>query len=859
MLDWQTEEGQTWDEKPQPQTAVSPWPRRFIKLLLILLLAGGTWGAANLLQQQIETATGETEADLRHAYGLLRQAAERQDADLFNLLLSGRDVEWARAQEQLLREGQLLDRPTWGLVHRPELGAADPVTEIVLSPDLLSAELTAVEPYQFWSIADQQVKTARLQHTAVYRLGPDRWLYAPPEPDFWGDTLEVRSDTLHLTYPERDHEVVEQLFPNLSALMANTCRLPGFYCRAVRVEFGTDPASLAQSLTHVIVNPDEPLLLPAPTLLGVPRDGAGYELLWLAYGRHLSSMLITQQTHYRCCRQAVYYQTLLHYQLAQLNLHDWPLPQAAAREPYAGHVPIDDLYNQTIFLDSTHSSFVDLNSLTDVLETGGDLATITFRQMPPALQTTYTLIDYLVAGHDLTPSDLQRQLNSHSHLLDWFNEVSLVPAQSAEHLLLLLADHITTQRPDVAHPPGPLTITCTPRSPALRLSYDPATRAWQERPLPPLPAVLTKDGWRLPAAQEVIATGHADFYLLRTSDTTYLATTDWLYPIEWDGGLPINIGTLQVTSTPDGRLFNLTWKRLLRSQHFTYYYLLEPDTCDETGCLAERIPGEVLWSPNGRYSLISVSEGQSETPGLYLGDAGANIQLFLADHFDRLTPVWLDDEHFAYPTLTDEDAVQFIIQSLSASQVAAGSQPLTIGADQLTNLLPDERDPLRPVQPIQLIVSQDNPTHLLLLAARPWVRDQVGSGVSYEQYHLFWLQLTADFSQIESLSLRPLSGGAPLLGQINPQGNNAIAYTSLDSINLIISMFDRPSDAPGPGYTTWPFAPMTAAAAPAWSPDGEWLAITYPFGLLLTNAPTFDLVHLAPYDLANCFHSQWSR
>jgi hypothetical protein len=849
MLDWQTEEGQTWDEKPQPATAVSPWPRRLVWLLVgVLLLGGGGWYTAGLVQERIETATTEAEAELRQAYGLLRQAAERQDTDLFNLLLSGRDVEWARAQEQLLREGQLLDRPTWGLVHRPELGADDPVTEIVLSPDLLAAEITAVEPYQFWSIADQQVKTARLQHTAVYRLGPDRWLYAPPEPEFWGETREVRSDTLRLTYPERDHEVVEQLFPNLSALMANTCRLPGFYCRAFRVEFVTDPATLGQSLKQAIIGPDEPILLPTPTLMGVPRDAAGYEFLWLAYGRYLSSVVVTQQTNYRCCGNAIYYQILLHYQLAQLKLHDWPLSPVTAYEQSVGRFPFDDLFNQTIFLDSIHTSFIDMSYLADVNEAEGNLATITFRQMPPALQTTYLLIDYLAAGHNLVPADLQRQLFRHDQLLDWLNVFSPVSVQSETHLWLQLADHLTRYRPDVARPTDSLTITCAPISRNIRLTYDPLNRTWQERALPPLPAILTKDGWPTPSPRQVYPTPASDLYLVDSGDQLFLATADSLHPIQWEGTRPVDQGALQVTLQPNGRLLNLTWELLRRNQRLTTHYQLDLDECTETGCPVRPALGQVFWAPDGRYSLIAVSDGLGETPGLYLGDEAANRQAYVEAHYERLPVTWLGHDHFAYATLTADEDVQYNIQAL------AGERPLAITAADLTNLLPNERDPLRPVQPIELVPNPANPHHILLLAAKPWIRGQVGTGVTYEHYYLIWLALTADFGQIEQVALVQDMGGAPFDVQINPAGNLAIIYYS----RFIFFTLNLPHDPQGSALTPVPVMPV-AGNPPLWSPNGKWLALTTDFGLVLTAPPTFDLVHLAPYDLANCFHSQWSR
>lgn len=850
MLDWQTEEDRDWNELSTPsKTAVSPWPRWLLWLLLgLLLLGGGGWYAAGFVQERVETATSETEADLRHAYGLLRQAAERQDVDLFNLLLSGRDEGWARAQEQLIADGRFLDRPTWGLSHRPELGADAPVTEVILSPDLLSAELTAVEPYQFWSITDQQVKTAHLQQSAVYRLGPDRWLYAPPEPDFWGETAEISGEFLHLTFPERDREVVEQLFPNLNALLANTCRLPGLACDTVHAEFSTNPATLGKDLRQALLDPSDPILLPTPTLVGLPRDAAGYEFLWLAYGRYLSIRTITEQTGYDCCQYIFYYQILLHYQLAQLNLRDWPLPQAAAGQAVA-HIPPDEMaLNQIVFADGLHNAFTDLRVLAEAVEAGLSPVGASFQHIPSDLQTAYILVDHLKAGQSLTAADLQRQLNNHERLLDWYNAVSQTPAQSETHLRLQLADHISRYRPDVAQPTDSLTITCAPVSGNLRLTYDPLSRTWQERTLPPLPAILTKDGWPTPSPRQVYPTSASDLYLMDSGDQLFLATADSLYPIQWEGSRPVDQGALQVTLQPNGRLLNLTWELLRRNQRLTTNYQLDLDECTEIGCPARPVLGQVFWSPDGRSSLIAVSDGLGETPGLYLGDEATNRQAYVEAHYERLPVTWLGSNHFAYATLTADEDVQYHIQALD------GERPLTITATDLTSLLPIELDPLRLIQPLELVPSPANPHQILLLAAKPWLRGQVGTGVTYEQYYLYWLEFTADFSQIEQIALIQDMGGAPFEVQINPAGELAIVHHN----RFILFTLDLPYNPEQWALTPSPLMPMSGSP-PLWSPAGDWLALTTEFGLILTTPPTFDLVHLAAYDLTNCFHSQWSR
>jgi hypothetical protein len=178
---------------------------------------------------------------------------------------------------------------------------------------------------------------------------------------------------------------------------------------------------------------------------------------------------------------------------------------------------------------------------------------------------------------------------------------------------------------------------------------------------------------------------------------------------------------------------------------------------------------------------------------------------------------------------------------------------LTITATDLTSLLPIELDPLRLIQPLELIPSPANPHQILLLAAKPWLRGQVGTGVTYEQYYLYWLELTADFSQIEQITLIQDMGGAPFDVQINPAGDLALIYHN----RFILFTLDLPYN---PAEWTLMPAPvmLTFGSPPLFTADGQWLALTADFGLILTTPPTFDLVHLAPYDLTNCFHSQWS-
>ena len=855
MLDWQTEEDHDWNDPPTPsQTAVSPWPRRLMWLVIGLLLSGGFWYAASLVQERIEVATDETEAELRQAHALLYQTAQNRDTELFSQLISGRDGVWANAQEALLQDGRLLDRPSWGAYHHPP-EEADTITTITLSPDLLAAEVTAVEPYQFWSVADQSIKTTYLQQTAVYRLGPDRWLYAPPEPDFWGETAEISGDFLHLTFPERDREVVEQLFPNLNALLANTCRLPGLACDTIHAQFSTNPTTLGKNLRLAFLNPDGPIVLPTPTLLGLPQDAAGYEFLWQAYGRYLSSHTITRQTGYDCCRYAIYYQILLHYQLSQLNLHDWPLSQPLAAKQAVYRIPPDELiFNEALFPTGVHTSLTDLDILATAIEADTNPIATSFQQIPADLQVAYILVDHLVADQTVVAADWQRQLNQHEHLLGLYNAVSQTAVESEEHLRLQLADHITRYHPDVALPPDSLTVTCSPTNPAPFLSYNPATRTWQERPLPP----LANPDWSQPAFRQIHPTPYANVYLLETADTLYLASDGLLRPIQLSGSFPPQNYTLYITAAPDGQLLNLTWEQLQRNQRFTVHYQLDPTACDDESCPTTTAPGEISWSPNGRYTLITINEWQAidPGPGLYLGDEQGNVVTYLADHYDRLRPVWLDDNHIAVPSLTNGNTVQYAIYPLADPTTPL----LTITPDILHQAATSEQaDPFRPIQPIELWSNPANPQQLLIHAAQPWIQGQVGAGVAYEHHYLVWAELTADFTQIERVVRLHQSAEWPLAAAFSPAGEQAILYETAHTYYESPTLIQPPASLAEQAFTLHPLAETMSPIPPTWSPDGDWLAAAYPFGLLLTDTHTMSQFHLAPYDLSNCTDIQWAN
>ncbi|MFZ1398833.1 MAG: hypothetical protein WAS33_18155, partial [Candidatus Promineifilaceae bacterium] len=109
-FEWQTDEEYEWEETPSPPE--SPRPRRrwpWVLLLVVILAGTAVFLIYRQLNQRIDIATEETEAELLASYDVWQRAVQNQDENLFNSLLSGREPEWVAAQRSLLQTGMVFD------------------------------------------------------------------------------------------------------------------------------------------------------------------------------------------------------------------------------------------------------------------------------------------------------------------------------------------------------------------------------------------------------------------------------------------------------------------------------------------------------------------------------------------------------------------------------------------------------------------------------------------------------------------------------------------------------------------------------------------------------------------------------
>jgi hypothetical protein len=332
-FEWETPEEITWDKPPpleeepvEPPQSGRRWP--YI-LLAIAVVAGTTvLIIARELNQRVAQAETEARLAVISSYSVIQQAAAESDAELFVGFLSGRDEEWALAQEAAIQEGLFLDRAGLGLYRLDRANPAGSAADLTFSPDLQSAELTVTQTYAV-DIGNGLTESVQLQQTAVYRLGPNRWLLAPPEPGFWGETQTSSGRYLTLTYPERDAEIGRRLALDLDRKLIEMCaQLNGLNCPPtlrVIVDLTTDPSSLL-ALREGNIPIGRNLNLPTPTLMGVPLDERGYRSLQRGYTRWVVSAVISDLVDWACCDHELIYQAMMDAAWRQLGLKATPPP-----------------------------------------------------------------------------------------------------------------------------------------------------------------------------------------------------------------------------------------------------------------------------------------------------------------------------------------------------------------------------------------------------------------------------------------------------------------------------------------------------------------------------------------------------
>jgi hypothetical protein len=328
-----------FDAPEQPVDRAAPARRGRRPLFLLAVVALVVALAAVLYWQLARRATAaETRLteEIAASHATVLDAARRGDGELFVSFLSGRDRAWAEAHEKLVRDGRFVDRAAFGLALSPTAPVSPTVS---LSPDLRAAELTLPQTYEV-AVGNGLTETVGLQQTAIYRLGPDRWLFAPPDDAFWGETASVGGRYVRLTYPARDADLAEPLARDLDAALAEVCRGLEDSCPGLHLVLSTAPASLVPYTVPISTwGGGSEIIMPTPTLFGRPVDDAGRRALSRVYAARVVAAAAANTSGWQCCDDALFYGALLDVQLYRLGLRPWPVGAVEyarlAREPEA--------------------------------------------------------------------------------------------------------------------------------------------------------------------------------------------------------------------------------------------------------------------------------------------------------------------------------------------------------------------------------------------------------------------------------------------------------------------------------------------------------------------------------------------
>ncbi len=867
-FDWQAEDDVVWEDLPaddevQPTSRTRRrWP---VLLLIALLLAGATAVVLRQANRRIESNNEAMRADIVSSHNLLQIAESEQDSELFLSVLSGRDSAWTAAQSELFQAGLLQDRSPFGLhlqsVRQPQLAAEDAALNIIFSPDMLEAEMISEQPFTI-DIGSGLTETITLQATAVYRLGQERWLLAPPESDFWGTTELFQGAQLSISYPARDETIVRRMLPDLERKLEEMCRiLDDIECpdsRQVEIHFSTDPAALvAAALPQAAgqINDAFHIILPAPTLVGIPIDEAGQQALFRGYASQMVTALVSRFVGYTCCQQLPFFQALVDFQLDQLSLKPWPVTA--------------DNYER---IRDEQMQLTDLASLWQSADPDDLSGEEGWR--------VYTMVDYLLqADPAISPSSLQRELLRRGSFLGWLNGSFSNQYESSNSSLHsdLMRQFWLQAYPQAAQggsgfsgqqPAQDLQLICHTSSeevPDGRLfkliRYHVAEDSWQEEfsspnhlfmnPLPGddkllLLEVLADDGhWQAGIWHD----GHLD-PILGTSDE---------YSVSFGQTDPTGTGLTAYVFPPDGRNADIT--------------LFDLNACqDEVGCASQILPGIPVWSPDGSQAIFG--DQPNAQLGLLQSDqrtilfdpsaAAQNLSLYHArretliegapvTEVAELTavgqghaPFWLDNETVAYVE-GGEGRFTRPSQKIVFSRAGVDAPQTLLSTDDLLTAFPDEAPVERLFWIYYAMVHPTDPDLLLVAAFGAW--DQQAHIFSYtrssgQAKHL----LSAGYRANHTLSVSPDGRFLLLTG-------NDVDDPDRRQENALLHVYDFAGD------TTTPFLTIGADFPPFppydWSADGQWLAMMLDHGLVGMYAPQSGALHLIQSSSGSCTSPSW--
>lgn len=838
QFEWKTEEDTRWEEELSAPAGPPVRRRRFWKgwiIGLVLILAGLLFVRWQV-NEQVQATAQNVEADILSSHNLIWQAAAQRDEDLLQTFLSGRDDAWVDVQVQAVAEGWFGNPPFFGWTAVPPPLATSETVSITLAPDFRSAELEVVHRYQVRTPAGL-TETVSLAQTAVYRQGRERWLLAPPEAEFWGGWIIHRRGRISLIYPARDETVALRLAADLDALLADVCRdLEGMVCSEdfhmeVRLEKDLQTLLMAAGAEDVL-DQRSPLALPAPTLLGLPQDEAGYSHFFRAYAVPVATAAITNLTGYECCRSSLLMQGMVTRQLSQLGLVAWPLDQAGYDRLFAA-----DPHGRVSPLIMTHSR---------------GAPELTWLRI-------YAFIEFLEqqAAPGFPLGMMQQRLQGQPVPQEWLGQV-LAPEIEPLFVETLFANYLYRQttagqqpQPSAGWPAPAVQLVCDGDTESVGIyTLDLATETWQQA-----------------YYQEYLPNKWAYVQPVNVQTDTYLITVRPLssgplgspptseFVLVRDGQAvvtleaPVTDGAEEAYdiyfagADPDGR-YLLFAELMPHPDVQPQSYLVDSRSCSVDGCTFEPLDSLLLWSPDGRRTLQfnnypQMARGQSEpaSAGVFRGDRRGQHMLRVAP--EGRQPFWLTNEVYGY-VRQDAAGEAEIVTAVSGQDRPRSLLTVT----DLRQSVPVDRRP--PALRVDYLYGLPSPE-----ADRLFVATTVSAGVAEEERFFFEIVLSENLDAVQSVFWIP---------EVLPPGNQWLSLTSNGRWLMLadysgtsgntFTLIDRETGARQNLEQT------SGGLEPTWSADGHWYVMNRGDHLVL-GAPDHHYQRLIFHQFGECFRAYW--
>ncbi|MCB8983294.1 MAG: hypothetical protein H6659_05705 [Ardenticatenaceae bacterium] len=806
-FDWQTDDRAEWPEAaPPPDTPPKRRRWRWAAGLALLLLTTAVLARAWL--QRLDSVTGQLKAEILASDAVLQGAAARGDGEIFATFLSGRDADWAAATTKLAGDGAIYRRSGLGLTWLPGETVGEP--EVTLAPDLRTAEVTHDMAYAI-NVGNGLTETVVLRQTAVYRTGSNRWLLSPPERSFWGADRTISGQYLTVHFPTRDASLVERLFLRIDDKLGEMCtQLPTFSCPSnfqVEVVFSTAPESLAQAdLLGVLATESPPLLLPTPTLAGLPQTEEAYQALFRGYASLVLAAAITDIVDWRCCEQAVFYKAVLNELLHELGLRPEPVTTAEFETLWQEAVPL--AAGAEWWQGDGRSEAALPGAIVGLAhDVWGQTAVAVARSLADNPHQSYSGWLHLLAGPDF-PRDEELQQA-------WR---AFVYAQSASG---------QAARP-IPYPNQDLQLLCRPdlEQRLALFRYDLSSGDFQlEQPLNQDVAYMAA----LPHGDGLAIWERSD---RPNVNGLYLWHDGLKIDLSWEK-TPSSAGSVPYRLDPTGERLILVPDNIVDAT----YGLLDVGACLTKECQVATVPGFPVVSPDGQRAIAL----ESTFPPTYAQSHG--ILKLVDGEGEVLTavgegtsPFWIDAQTFAYVL----DAGEGRRDTLMRGSLDDPVPEKWLSVDEITAVLPDT-DRLRL---IDYATMTPDPNILALITTRSQAEGGVTEFLAYD----LTTQKLAAHEILSSTVLGPheylLSpDGRWLLLRLLNAGEWTILWidlTTFTSQRLVVQPPDQ----------------LSLAWGADWSADGNWLALS-DSDLVRLLAPAYNYETLFIPRHTDCLTAVW--